>query len=76
MASYQDKDKYKAIHAYVSPDAKDFWLDFSAEVGCSMTGILEGLSQLLVEGADVFTTVGYDSLIKRARKVDADRRRR
>lgn len=62
----------KAIHAYVSDDAMTGWNEFSIENGISVTSIVEIL------GLDFRSTHPDDwgDLVKRARRVDAERRRR
>ncbi len=59
----------KALHAYVSGWAHDQWHDACAEEGVSVSAVLEALAGHLdgVLSADV---------VRKARKVDAERRRR
>lgn len=69
----------KALHAYVSDDAHDQWHGFAAEQGVSVSAILEALAPELntearPEPADLTTRL--DGVIKAARKIDAQRRRR
>ena len=69
----------KALHAYVSDDAHDQWHDFAAEQGASVSAILEALApELDTEGrpepADL--NARLTSVVKAARKIDAQRRRR
>lgn len=69
----------KALHAYVSDDAHDQWHGFAAEQGVSVSAILEALAPELDteaqrEPADL--TARLDGVIKSARKIDAQRRRR
>lgn len=61
----------KALHAFVSDEAHDHWHDFAAENGVSVSAILEALAPELdhIPGPS-------DHVIKAARKVDAERRRR
>ncbi len=68
----------KALHAYVSDDAHDQWHGFAAEQGVSVSAILEALAPEL----DLETEEGKDlserlnSVVKSARQIDAQRRRR
>jgi hypothetical protein len=68
----------KAIHAYLSPQAHDAWHDFAAENGVSVSGLLEAManewSARLTRGEPALPD--EDELVKAARRVDADRRRR
>lgn len=69
----------KALHAYVSDDAHDQWHGFAAEQGVSVSAILEALAPELdtearAEPAEL--TERLEGVIKSARKIDAQRRRR
>jgi hypothetical protein len=68
----------KAIHAYLSPQAHDAWHDFAAENGVSVSGLLEAIanewSARLARGEPALPD--EERLVKTARRVDADRRRR
>lgn len=69
----------KALHAYVSDDAHDQWHGFAAEQGVSVSAILEALAPELdtearTEPAEL--TERLEGVIKSARKIDAQRRRR
>jgi hypothetical protein len=68
----------KAIHAYLSPRAHDAWHDFAAENGVSVSGLLEAIasewSARLARGEPALPD--EERLVKTARRVDADRRRR
>lgn len=63
----------KALHAYLSDEAHDTWHAVAAEYGVSVSGLLEAMSGEL-KGKSAATRL--DSTVKRARKVDAERRRR
>lgn len=72
-------DSRKAIHAYLSPEAHDQWHDFAAENGVSVSGLLEAIGlewkdQMQAEGGDLPPEI--EGLAKRARRIDASRRRR
>ena len=69
----------KALHAYVSDDAHDQWHDFAAEQGVSVSAVLEALApELDTEGRPEPTDLNarLTSVVKAARKIDAQRRRR
>jgi len=69
----------KALHAYVSDDAHDQWHGFAAEQGVSVSAILEALApELDLESETDQAELGarLDGVIKSARKIDAQRRRR
>lgn len=69
----------KALHAYVSDDAHDNWHNFAAEQGVSVSAILEALAPELDMKASITHQELGDRLnmvVKSARKIDADRRRR
>jgi hypothetical protein len=65
-------DARRALHAYLSDDAHDTWHNVAADLGCSVSAMLEAM-------ATGFTDEEADRLeptLKRARRIDADRRRR
>ncbi len=63
----------KALHAYLSDEAHETWHALAAEYGVSVSGLLEAMApDLVAKGA----STRYDATIKRARKVDVERRRR
>jgi hypothetical protein len=68
----------KAIHAYLSPEAHDAWHDFAAEHGVSVSGLLEAIANewatRLAQGEPALPD--EDRLVRSARRVDAERRRR
>lgn len=70
----------KALHAYVSDDAHDQWHGFAAEQGVSVSAILEALAPGLdLEGSsesDERLTDRLQAVVKSARQIDAQRRRR
>lgn len=68
----------KALHAYVSDDAHDQWHGFAAEQGVSVSAILEALAPELDLESAPEERVGerLDNVVKVARKIDAQRRRR
>jgi hypothetical protein len=69
----------KALHAYVSDDAHDQWHGFAAEQGVSVSAILEALApELNLEDETTNAQIGerLDTVVKAARRIDAQRRRR
>ena len=71
----------KALHAYVSDDAHDQWHGFAAENGVSVSAVLEALAPVLdVTPGTAKAEVGHyetlNGVVKLARKIDAQRRRR
>ena len=73
----EDEPRYRAVHAYLSDDAHETWQEVATEYGVSVSGLIEALGADL--GAPVDEQViapRLPELIKRARRVDADRRRR
>ena len=69
----------KALHAYVSDDAHDQWHGFAAEQGVSVSAILEALAPELSaaqEENEELTDEHFKGLVKAARRIDAQRRRR
>lgn len=71
-------DTRKAIHAYLSPEAHDQWHDIAAENGVSVSGLLEAIGldwkDQVTDGGDLPAEI--EDLAKRARRIDASRRRR
>lgn len=70
-------EERSALHAYLSPEAHGAWAFYSEENGVSLTSLLEALGMELrgelehVEAHDL-----RQDWIKRARRIDANRRRR
>lgn len=69
----------QALHAYLSEEAHAAWQQMAEENGVSVTGILEALGkelrQEIRDNGNDAEGVRRD-LIKRARRIDAERRRR
>lgn len=63
----------KALHAYLSDEAHDTWHAVAAEYGVSVSGLLEAMAQDL---GGKTSASRLEATVKRARKVDAERRRR
>lgn len=67
----------QALHAYLSPGAHESWQAFSEDNGVSVTGLLEALGlELKVELAAIESDELRQDWVKRARRIDAERRRR
>jgi len=68
----------KAIHAYLSPEAHDAWHDFAAENGVSVSGLLEAIANEWAarQARGEQPLPDEERLVRTARRVDADRRRR
>jgi len=65
----------QALHAYLTTASHQGWLDFAEEHGISATSICEVLGEDLAD-AKLTGDDRFLDLVKRARKVDASRRRR
>lgn len=65
----------QALHAYLGQEAHAGWQDFAEQNGVSATSLCEvigvDLGGAVLTGDDIFP-----DLVKRARKIDAQRRRR
>lgn len=76
MASDTTADR-SALHAYLSVTSHAAWQAFSEENGVSVTGLLEALGREL---ADELEDIEPDDMrqtwVKKARRIDAERRRR
>lgn len=70
-------EQRQALHAYLSEDAHQAWMEFAEENGVSVTGLLESLGLELLEELEAAGDADIRQLwVKRGRKVDAQRRRR
>ncbi len=68
----------RAIHAFVSPEAHEQWHDFAAEVGVSVSALIEAFAPELSD-PDRAKEAMHERLafvVTSARKIDAARRRR
>ena len=65
------------MHAYLSDEAHATWLEVATDYGVSLSGLIEAMGADLARPADE-RVLGprLDALVTRARRVDADRRRR
>jgi hypothetical protein len=70
-------DQRRALHAYLSDDAHNTWHDVSAYLGCSVSAMLEAMAVDFDRPRDQRTIEDrVDTIVKKARRIDADRRRR
>jgi hypothetical protein len=63
----------KALHAYLSDDAHETWHAVAADHGVSVSALLEALAADL---ASERSHADLEAVVRRARRVDAERRRR
>jgi hypothetical protein len=69
-------DQRRALHAYLSDDAHDTWHQVAADLGCSVSAMLEAMANDF-EGQDEHgSRARVEAIVKKARRIDADRRRR
>jgi len=69
--------RYRAVHVYLSDDAHLTWLEVSTEYGVSVSGFIEAMGVDLARPDDERVLGPHlEGLVARARKVDAERRRR
>lgn len=67
----------RALHAFLSDDAHDAWHEVATELGVSVSGMLEAMAfELQKPVRESALGDRVDILVKRARKIDAERRRR
>jgi hypothetical protein len=70
-------DQRRALHAYLSDDAHDTWHDVSANLGCSVSAMLEAMAVDFDRPRDERAIQErVDTIVRKARRIDADRRRR
>jgi hypothetical protein len=75
--SNRDDGDRKALHAFLSDEAHDSWHRVAGELGVSVSGMLEAMAFELEKPAHESALGGRAStLVARARKIDAERRRR
>lgn len=69
-------DQRRALHAYLSDEAHDTWHQVAADLGCSVSAMLEAMANDF-EGSDEHGNRSQiEAIVKKARRIDADRRRR
>jgi len=70
-------DQRRALHAYLSDDAHDTWHDVSAYLGCSVSAMLEAMAVDFDRPRDERAIhERVEAIVRKARRIDADRRRR
>ncbi len=70
-------DDRRALHVFLSDDAHDSWHRVASELGVSVSGMLQVIAfELGKDPADSALGPAVDGLVRRARKIDAERRRR
>lgn len=70
-------EERRAIHAYLTADSHETWHSVAEEAGVSLSGFLEALATDMGENPpDQGGHPRWDSIVKGARKIDAQRRRR
>ena len=75
-SSGDDGDR-RALHAFLSDEAHDSWHRVAAELGVSVSGMLEAMAFELEKPESESALGGRaTTLVTRARKIDAERRRR
>jgi hypothetical protein len=72
-----DPNERRALHAFLSDDAHESWHRVAADLGVSVSGMLEAMAFEL-DKSPRESALGdrVDVLVKRARRIDAERRRR
>jgi len=66
-----------ALHAYMSEESHGAWVTFSEANGVSVTSLLEALGlELSAEMGAIDADELRQDWVKRARRIDAERRRR
>jgi hypothetical protein len=67
----------QAIHAYLDDDTHQAWIDWSEDEGISVTGMLEAIGRMIIEEPEDWQRmIEAIGLVKKARRIDAQRRRR
>ncbi|MEJ5254746.1 MAG: hypothetical protein WHS89_05295 [Acidimicrobiales bacterium] len=70
-------DERRAIHAYLTAESHDTWHRVAEESGVSLSGLLEALATDMAENPpDAGGHPRWDDVVKSARRIDAQRRRR
>jgi hypothetical protein len=77
VADTETETRYRAVHAYLSDDAHETWLEVATDYGVSLSGLMEAMGADLRRPADERVLGPHlEELVTRARRVDAERRRR
>jgi hypothetical protein len=66
-------DHRRALHAYLSDEAHETWHDVAGRLGCSVSAMLETMTTTL---PDEDPDGSLANVVKQARRIDAERRRR
>lgn len=66
----------KALHAYLSDEAHDVWHDRAAAYGVSVSAMLEAIALSIKDVASESDWGKGSEIVKLARAVDTERRRR
>jgi hypothetical protein len=69
-------DQRRALHAYLSDDAHDTWHQVAADLGCSVSAMLEVMAGDFDGQDENGSRARVEAIVKKARRIDADRRRR
>ncbi len=70
-------EERRAIHAYLTVESHDVWHSVAEEAGVSLSGFLEALAaDMKQHPPDAGGHPRWDDVIRSARKIDAQRRRR
>lgn len=70
-------EERRAIHAYLTADSHEIWHNVAEEAGVSLSGFLEALaSDMGANPPDEGGHPRWNEIVKAARKIDAQRRRR
>jgi hypothetical protein len=73
QAKDTDTPRRRALHAYLSDEAHNTWHEVASENGVSVSGLLEAMAVGLSEEEPPGPLA---TVVSRARRVDAERRRR
>ena len=70
-------EERRAIHAYLTADSHEIWHNVAEEAGVSLSGFLEALAADMGSNPpDEGGHPRWNEIVKAARKIDAQRRRR
>jgi len=70
-------EERRAIHAYLTPESHELWHRVSEDAGVSLSGFLEALAtDMGANPPDAGGHPRWDQIVKTARRIDAQRRRR
>lgn len=77
MTTAADASRRRALHAYLSDDAHETWHHVAADQGVSVSALLEAMAGDLDRPAGEGAMADrLGPIVVRARKIDAERRRR